>query len=87
MELVSTLVMLIAGVLLAVLLFRILSVPLRWMLKLLLNAAIGYVGLLIFNFFGDFIGLQIALNWVTILVTGFLGLPGVVLLLLCQYFL
>lgn len=87
MELVSTLVMLIAGILLAVLLFRILSVPLRWMLKLLLNAAIGYVGLLIFNFFGDFIGLQIALNWVTILVTGFLGLPGVVLLLLCQYFL
>ena len=87
MELVSTLVMLIAGVLLAVLLFRILSVPLRWMLKLLLNAAIGYVGLMIFNFFGNFIGLQIALNWVTILVTGFLGLPGVILILLCQYFL
>ena len=85
MELFSTLILLITGILLAGLLIRLLSVPLRRMLKLLLNAAIGYAGLMLFNFFGDFIGLQIATNWITILVTGILGLPGVILLLLCQH--
>ncbi len=87
MEFLSSIVILVAGILLTILLIRILSVPLRWALKLLLNAAIGYVGLMIFNFFGGFIGLKLAINWVTILVTGFLGLPGVVLLLLAQYLL
>lgn len=85
MDAVSAPVMLTAGILLAAFLFRILRIPLRRMLKLLLNAAIGYIGLLIFNFFGGFLGLQIATNWITILVTGILGLPGVILLLLCQY--
>ena len=87
MEFLSSIVILVAGVLLTILLIRIFSVPLRWLLKVLLNAAIGYVGLIIFNFFGGFLGLQIAINWVTILVTGFLGLPGVLLLLLFQYLL
>ncbi|MGI6013508.1 MAG: pro-sigmaK processing inhibitor BofA family protein [Oscillospiraceae bacterium] len=87
MELFSSIVILVAGVLLMILLIRILSVPLRWLFKVLINAAIGYVALMIFNFFGGFIGLQLAINWVTILVTGFLGLPGVVLLLLAQYLL
>lgn len=87
MALLSSIIIIIAGIFLTVLLIRIFSVPLRWLMKLLLNAIIGYVGLLIFNFFGAFIGLKIAINWVTILVTGFLGLPGVVLLLLVQYLL
>lgn len=87
MELFSSIVILVAGVLLMILLIRILSVPLRWLFKVLINAAIGYVALMIFNFFGGFIDLQLAINWVTILVTGFLGLPGVVLLLLAQYLL
>lgn len=85
MELFSTLILLITGILLAGLLVHLLSVPLRRMLKLLLNAALGYVGLLIFNGFGSFLGLQIATNWITICITGFLGLPGLALLLLCQY--
>ena len=87
MELLSSIVIIVAGILLMVLLIRILSVPLRWLFKVLINAAIGYVALMIFNFFGGFIGLQIAINWITILVTGFLGLPGVILLLLAQYLL
>ena len=85
MDAVSAPVMLTAGILLAAFLFRILRIPLRWIRRMLLSTALGYAGLLIFNFFGDFIGLQIATNWITILVTGILGLPGVILLLLCQY--
>lgn len=87
MELISSVIIIATGILLMILLIRLFSVPLRWILKLLLNAAIGYVGLMIFNVLGSILDLQIAINWVTILVTGFLGLPGVILLLLCQYFL
>jgi len=43
--------------------------------------------LLLLNFVGGYFGLHIALNPVTALVVGFLGVPGVVLLLVLRYIL
>ncbi|NCB74652.1 MAG: pro-sigmaK processing inhibitor BofA [Clostridia bacterium] len=72
-------------VLLVVLLFKILKTPLKWALKLLLNAAGGFIALVILNFFGGFVGLSLTINLLNCLVAGILGLPGVVLLLVLKY--
>ncbi|NLU11223.1 MAG: pro-sigmaK processing inhibitor BofA [Tepidanaerobacter acetatoxydans] len=75
------------GLLLLYIVGRILIMPLKIVLKLMYNALIGGVVLLFLNFLGGYIGLHIALNPVTALVVGFLGVPGVVMLLVLQYIL
>ncbi|MBP8640683.1 MAG: pro-sigmaK processing inhibitor BofA family protein [Oscillospiraceae bacterium] len=72
-------------VLLVVLLFKIIKTPLKWAFKLLLNAASGFIALVILNFFGGIVGLSLTVNLVNCLVAGILGLPGVVLLLILKY--
>ena len=72
-------------VLLVILLLKILKTPLKWAFKLLLNAASGFIALLVINFFGNFIDLSLTVNWFNSIVVGILGLPGVVLLLLIKY--
>lgn len=72
-------------ILLVVLLFKILKTPLKWVLKLLLNAVGGFIALVVLNFFGAIFGLSLTINLVNCLVAGVLGLPGVVLLVLLKY--
>ena len=72
-------------ILLVVLLFKILKTPLKWVLKLLLNAVGGFIALVVLNFFGAIFGLSLTVNLINCLVAGILGLPGVVLLLLLKY--
>ncbi len=72
-------------VLLVVLLFKIIKTPLKWAFKLLINAASGFIALVILNFFGGLVGLSLTVNLINCLVAGILGLPGVVLLLILKY--
>ena len=72
-------------VLLVVLLFKIIRTPLKWAFKLLINAASGFIALVILNFFGGLVGLSLTVNLINCLVAGILGLPGVVLLLILKY--
>jgi len=81
------LVMAAAAVLLLALVVKILRAPLRWALKLLLNAAVGFVVLIVLNFFGDAVGISLGVNWLNAIVTGVLGFPGILLLLLIKYLL
>jgi inhibitor of the pro-sigma K processing machinery len=87
MSLFITLVLVASGILLLALLFRILKTPLRWAFKLLLNAAIGFVALIVLNFFGAWVGLSLGVNWLNAIIVGVLGIPGVILLLLLKYLL
>lgn len=75
------------GLLLLYIVGRVLIMPLKIVVKLIYNALIGGVVLLILNFIGGYIGLHIALNPITALLVGFLGVPGVVMLLVLQYIL
>ena len=77
-------VCIIAGLLILLLFFKIFTKPIKWILKLLLNALLGLVILVVVNYFGAFVGLKITIGWVSALVAGILGLPGVVLLLLIE---
>ncbi len=76
-----------AAVLLLALFIRIIRLPLKWLFKLVLHAAIGFVALFVFNFLGSFAGIWLEVNTFNAVVTGLLGVPGVILLLLFKYLL
>ncbi|MDP9751813.1 MULTISPECIES: pro-sigmaK processing inhibitor BofA family protein [Thermoanaerobacter] len=63
----------------------LLVVPKKILLKIIINGIIGGFILLIINLLGKSIGLYIAINPVTALVAGFLGIPGIILLIILQY--
>ena len=81
------LVILILGGILSALLsitIRLLKKPMKWVLKFLIHAAMGYVFLFLFNFVGAWVNLHLDITWVSAVVTGFLGIPGVLILLLAE---
>ena len=84
-DILFVLLILAAAVLLLKLLFRLLRLPIRAFFKLLIHAAVGFIALFVLNFLGSYIGLYIEMNWVNAAVTGVLGVPGVLLLLLVQF--
>lgn len=51
-------------------------VPLKWVLRFVLNSLMGGAFVLIFNWIGGCFGLHIALNWLSAVTIGFLGVPG-----------
>lgn len=65
----------------------LLVLPIKIIIKFIINGLIGAVLLFILNIFGSLIGITVAINPITALVAGFLGIPGVLLLLFLQYFL
>ena len=84
MEIVSSLVMLAAVVAGTVALIRILAAPIKKLLKFALNAVVGLVLLWLVNFFGDFVGIRLDFNWVTLLIAAVFGAPGIVLMVVYQ---
>lgn len=71
----------IFGLFLLYLIASILYVPIKFMIRLLLNAIIGGVLLWVTNLAGRYIGISVPVNPITALVAGFLGIPGVVLII------
>ena len=74
------------GLLLLYIIGRVLLMPIRIVFRLIYNGLIGGVILWLLNWVGAYLGFTIAINAVTALVVGFLGLPGVVLLVLFKLF-
>lgn len=77
----------VVGILAVILVVWLFRKPLKWIFKLLLNALIGYVALMLLNYFGGNFGISLPVNWFNAIVVGVLGLPGVILLLLMKYLL
>lgn len=65
----------------------ILFIPIKIFFKFLFNTIIGGILLYILNVFGSFVGIGIALNPVTAIVAGLLGIPGIILMLLLKHIL
>ena len=86
METISALLLIGAAVVLCVILFKILSGPMRLITKLLINTAIGYVILFIFAFFAEFFEVSIELSLLNAVIVGVLGIPGILLLVLLAIF-
>ena len=87
MNLILTTLLLLGGVLALVALVRFFLSPLRTVMKLLLNTALGFLGLLLLQRFGGYIGFSLGVNLVNAAVIGALGLPGLGLLLMLKWIL
>ena len=78
-------VVLILSTVAVIVIAKVFSWPFRKIFKLVLNIALGLIMILIVNVFGQNIGLHIPFNIVTALISGILGLPGVICLIVINY--
>ena len=68
-------------------LLRIMALPIRFIWKLFVNSACGFCCLWLLNSMAVYTNLYFPVNLVTVVIAGFLGLPGIALLALVQLFL
>lgn len=73
-----------AGIMLIFMLSWILVVPFKIVGKFVINALIGGVLIILFNFFGQYTDIYIGLNEITALIVGVLGIPGFIAILLIK---
>jgi len=73
------------GLVILYFLARLMLIPLRVIARLLINGIIGGLLLATFNLAGSYFGLYLAINPITVLVAGLLGVPGVLLLAAIRY--
>ena len=81
MEYVIFFISIIAVVIVA----KMLSWPLKKILKLLVNTAVGLLLVLVINTFGIGIGIHIPFNIITAIVVGVLGIPGTIVFVILNY--
>ncbi|MBR6114240.1 MAG: pro-sigmaK processing inhibitor BofA family protein [Oscillospiraceae bacterium] len=86
-DMIALALMAVAAVLLLGLFIRIIRLPLKWLIKAALHAAVGFVALFVLNFIGSWVGIELELNLFNALITGVLGVPGVLILLVFKYIL
>ena len=65
-----------------VVLVKLFSWPLKVLGKLILNGGLGVLLLLFVNLAGQYVQISIGINAVTALIAGFLGVPGVIFLII-----
>lgn len=70
---------------LAVTCLRLLSTPLKLVLRLALNSALGFLALWLLQYTSAVTGITLGLNLFNALTIGVLGLPGLGLLVLLQW--
>ena len=63
---------------------RIFILPLKSILKLVLNSCLGALMIFIINLVGTLFNFHIGLNYITAIFTGILGVPGVILLVILK---
>ncbi len=76
----------VTGLVIIVFLVMLFSKPLGKMVKLLLHAVLGFVLLFALNVFVPVEELHLEINLSNCIVAGIGGVPGILLLLICQYF-
>lgn len=78
------------GLLMLYIAMRIVLLPVRFLTRVLLNGLIGAAGLLALNWAGQYwaaVDLYVPINPVTAVATGFLGVPGLIMLLALRHWL
>jgi inhibitor of the pro-sigma K processing machinery len=77
----------IAALFLLIILYIVAQVfikPVKLLWKLAINSAVGLVLLLLVNYLGAFLDFSLPVNIISVLIAGFLGIPGVLLLICLQ---
>ena len=70
------------GMLVVYLLGRFLLVPLKWTLWCLVSSLLGGLAIVVMNTFFSSWGVFIPLNTITAVITGVLGVPGMIMMVL-----
>ena len=65
---------------------KIFIVPIKWIIKIIINSIIGIILLYIINIIGGMWNFHIGINLFTALLVGMLGIPGAVLLMIMKLF-
>lgn len=73
----------IIAILVLFVVLKILSLPMKIIIKFIINAIVGGIVIIIINLFG--VGLE--LTWLTAAIVGFLGVPGVIIVAIMQFLL
>ena len=76
-----------AAVIGILLLLRIFTRPIKKIFKFILHAVFGFLLLWLVNTFGGAIGVHLEPTLVNCLISGFIGIPGVLILLALHYLL
>jgi inhibitor of the pro-sigma K processing machinery len=71
------------GILFVVL--KLLALPMKLIIKLVINGIVGGILIFVVNLIGANFGFMIDLNWITALIVGILGVPGVVIVAILQF--
>ena len=69
------------GVVVLFIILKILTLPMKLIIKFVINAIIG--GVIIYGL--SLFGVGIVINWITALIVGILGVPGVAIVALLQF--
>ena len=80
----ENIIALIVPVLIAVLVFKLLFSQVKLIWKILVNSLSGFVCLWLLNLASGITGIVFEINFITTLIVGFLGIPGIILLLIGQ---
>lgn len=75
------------GIILIYVVGRLFLMPIKLVIRLVFNAVIGGAMLWVVNYIGAHFGFFIAINPITALIAGILGIPGVLLLIAFKVFL
>ena len=70
------------AVVLIIFLVKVLSAPIKAAFKLLCHAALGFILLIAVNLIGGFLNFSVPITFLTVLITGIGGIPGVILVVL-----
>ena len=70
---------------LAILVFKLFFSQVKLIWKILINSASGFVCLWLLNLASGITGIVFEINFVTALLVGFLGIPGIILLVIGQF--
>lgn len=81
---ITTILFYLAGLALIFLFGMLLVVPFKILMRLLLNGIMGGIILFLFNLVGGIFNLYLVINPLNAIIVGFLGVPGVILLLIVQ---
>lgn len=87
MNIDSNILTYLAGICFLFIFGRIFIVPIKKVLKLVINSLLGGISIFLINLVGANFGFHIGLNILTSILVGILGLPGVVCLVIVKLFL
>ena len=81
----ENIIALIVSVLIAVLVFKLLFSQVKLIWKIAINSLSGFICLWLLNLASGITGIVFEINFITTLLVGFLGVPGIILLVIGQF--